>query len=425
MSISRTDNIFIAIAFSAGSKCQLSCADEDEEVTIPEITCQEDGNWNFEISDLQCSKKKIEIYPTSIPIESSSDSLTADDEDSEKSVGAAGIAIPLIVLIIIGGGLAYFFLVYKKRNRGGRKRRDIVSSGFDAAKGGDELDNLIDKRPINVSRNSGRHSTLLPNSAIPEDKLEAEIERRFAEDEKIVKNEYDQIPTTNGNPPSASCQVASKNANANKNRYKNILPYDSDRVLLNEQPGDPFSDYINASYIDGFDQSREFIAAQGPTITTVGDFWRMIWEQRVEIIVMVTNIKEGMDEKCQQYWSDGIGEDFEGFECHVTLLHVMEAADYTIREFQITHQLTNQERTVHQFHYTSWPDFDVPRENPIAILKFIRKIRLLKDQIGSNSPILVHCSAGCGRTGTFITVDAMLKSLERENKVDVPKFVYQ
>ena len=102
-----------AIAFSAGSKCQLSCAAEDEEVTIPEITCQEDGNWNFEISDLQCSKKKIEIYPTSIPIESSSDSLTADDDDSEKSVGAAGIAVPLIVLIIIGGGLAYFFLVYK------------------------------------------------------------------------------------------------------------------------------------------------------------------------------------------------------------------------------------------------------------------------------------------------------------------------
>ena len=77
-----------------------------------------------------------------------------------------------------------------------------------------------------------------------------------------MKQEYDQIPTTNGLPPSASCQVASKNANANKNRYKNILPYDSDRVLLNEQPGDPFSDYINASYVDGFDHKREFIAAQ-------------------------------------------------------------------------------------------------------------------------------------------------------------------
>ena len=107
------------------------------------------------------------------------------------------------------------------------------------------------------------------------------------------------------------------------------------------------------------------------------------------------------------------------------LVSVTKAADYTIRELRITHQLTNQERTVHQFHYTSWPDFDVPRENPIGILKFIKKIRILKEQLGSSSPILVHCSAGCGRTGTFIAVDAMLKSLEKEKKVDVPKYVYQ
>ena len=97
----------------------------------------------------------------------SSDRLATDEDESEKSVSAAGIAVPLIAAVLIACGVAYFFLVYRKRPRGGRKRRDIVSSGFDAAKGGDELDNLIDKRPINASRNSGRHSTLLPNSAIP------------------------------------------------------------------------------------------------------------------------------------------------------------------------------------------------------------------------------------------------------------------
>ena len=159
-------------------------------------------------------------------------------------------------------------------------------------------------------------------------------------------------------------------------------------------------------------------------MTTIADFWRMIWEQNVSIIVMVTNCREGNDEKCQQYWSDEVGEPFEGYEAHITLQKVVKLPDFTVREFSVVHQMTRQERTVTQLHYTSWPDFDVPRENPIGILKFIRKVRQVQETVPT-TPILVHCSAGCGRTGTFIAIAAMLEMLEKERRIDVSSFTYQ
>ena len=110
-----------------------------------------------------------------------------------------------------------------------------------------------------------------------------------------------------------------KQANSIKNRYRNVLPYDEHRVTLNQQPGDPFSDYINASFIDGYSQTHEFVAAQGPTVNTVADFWRMIWEREIQAIVMVTNLKEGAEEKCARYWSEEIEERFEAWDLVVTV----------------------------------------------------------------------------------------------------------
>jgi protein tyrosine phosphatase len=131
-----------------------------------------------------------------------------------------------------------------------------------------------------------------------------------------------------------------------------------------------------------------------------------------------------MEEKCQQYWSDTYGEQFEGYEVNVTLTSVTKQPDFTIREFSVIHQVTNQERMITQLHYTSWPDFDVPRDNPIGILKFIRKCRAVRER-NQPAPVLVHCSAGCGRTGTFIALDAMLQMLQKEKRIDIAQFIYQ
>ena len=164
-------------------------------------------------------------------------------------------------------------------------------------------------------------------------------------------------------------------ANAEKNRYRNVLPYDDYRVKLNQLPGDPFSDYINASYIDGYQLAREFIAAQGPTANTVGDFWRMIWERDISVIIMVTNCREGTDEKCAPYWSDD--DVFERDDFSIVVTKTDQYAEFIVREMELTRNDGQRPRIVHQLHFTAWPDFGVPT-NPIGMLKFIRKFEHLK-----------------------------------------------
>ena len=164
-------------------------------------------------------------------------------------------------------------------------------------------------------------------------------------------------------------------ANAEKNRYRNVLPYDDYRVKLNQLPGDPFSDYINASYIDGYQLAREFIAAQGPTTNTVGDFWRMIWERDICVIIMVTNCREGSDEKCAPYWSDE--SVFERDDFSIVVTKTDQYAEFIVREMELTRNDGQRPRIVHQLHFTAWPDFGVPT-NPIGMLKFIRKFEHLK-----------------------------------------------
>jgi len=265
-------------------------------------------------------------------------------------------------------------------------------------------------------------------SAIAEGKLAEEYRAKLENDALAMVSEFDSIPTTTH----AACTEAQKQANAQKNRYRNVLPYDDSRVRLWQQPGDPFSDYINASFINGYQQDKEFIAAQGPTIHTVADFWRMIWEQEIPVIVMVTNLKEGVEEKCARYWNDTIGEPFEANDISVTVTKVEKLAEFVIREMNIKNE-TEVPRTVTQLHFTAWPDFNVP-QNPIGMLKFIRRYNAIKkgfhmttfnrhSRMMGDKPTLIHCSAGVGRTGTFIALDYALKQIEREKQVDIPASV--
>uniref|UniRef100_A0ACB8F9G4 Uncharacterized protein n=1 Tax=Sphaerodactylus townsendi TaxID=933632 RepID=A0ACB8F9G4_9SAUR len=184
-------------------------------------------------------------------------------------------------------------------------------------------------------------------------------------------------------------EMANKEENREKNRYPNILPYDHSRVILPQIDGAQCSDYINASYIDGYKEKNKFIAAQGPKQDTVNDFWRMVWEQKSATIVMLTNVKERKEDKCFQYWPDQGCWTYGNIRVSVEDCIVL--VDYTIRKFCIQSQVADgckAPRLVTQLHFTSWPDFGVPF-TPIGMLKFLKKVKSLNPMHAG--PIVVHC----------------------------------
>ena len=195
------------------------------------------------------------------------------------------------------------------------------------------------------------------------------------------------------------------NYNINKDRYRNILPYLHSKVeLISDNLDDK---YINANYIEGINRENEYIATQGPVSSTITDFWRMIIEQEVEIIVMLTGIIEKNIEKCAQYYpfKEGVKDvkdknNNKTFE--ITNIKTEQMDEYTYRELEISYVSKPSEpiRTVKQYHYTAWPDHGV-LQNPIDLINFRKAVK----QTETDNPIVVHCSAGVGRTGTFIAFD--------------------
>ncbi|XP_017172076.1 receptor-type tyrosine-protein phosphatase T isoform X2 [Mus musculus] len=243
------------------------------------------------------------------------------------------------------------------------------------------------------------------------------------------KEEYEALPEGQ----TASWDTAKEDENRNKNRYGNIISYDHSRVRLLVLDGDPHSDYINANYIDGYHRPRHYIATQGPMQETVKDFWRMIWQENSASIVMVTNLVEvgrhpaehtvgtatlgraaspGMV-KCVRYWPD----DTEVYgDIKVTLIETEPLAEYVIRTFTVQKKGYHEIRELRLFHFTSWPDHGVPCY-ATGLLGFVRQVKFLNPP--EAGPIVVHCSAGAGRTGCFIAIDTMLDMAENEGVVDI------
>ncbi|XP_046853383.1 receptor-type tyrosine-protein phosphatase delta-like isoform X2 [Xenia sp. Carnegie-2017] len=204
--------------------------------------------------------------------------------------------------------------------------------------------------------------------------------------------------------------------NKDKNRYANIIAYDHSRVHLKQLDDDDSKTYINASFIDGYNSANAYIATQGPLSSTFNDFWRMIWEKSVSAIVMLTNLQERHKLKCHKYWP----EDSESYDqIIVTGTRREQYADYVIRTFLLKNE-TDEEREVKQFHFTVWPDHGVP-EYPTALLAFQRRVRAYSSR--DYGPLAVHCSAGVGRSGTFIVIDAMLSRIQNEETIDIYNYV--
>uniref|UniRef100_A0A8C0LIU1 protein-tyrosine-phosphatase n=1 Tax=Canis lupus dingo TaxID=286419 RepID=A0A8C0LIU1_CANLU len=219
---------------------------------------------------------------------------------------------------------------------------------------------------------------------------------------------------------SAPWDSAKKDENRMKNRYGNIIAYDHSRVRLQTIEGDTNSDYINGNYIDVCilklsvsPTSFVFCFAAGPMQETIYDFWRMVWHENTASIIMVTNLVEVGRVKCCKYWPD----DTEIYkDIKVTLIETELLAEYVIRTFAVEKRGVHEIREIRQFHFTGWPDHGVPY-HATGLLGFVRQV---KSKSPPNAgPLVVHCSAGAGRTGCFIVIDIMLDMAEREGVVDI------
>ncbi|XP_036372833.1 receptor-type tyrosine-protein phosphatase delta-like isoform X24 [Megalops cyprinoides] len=201
-----------------------------------------------------------------------------------------------------------------------------------------------------------------------------------------------------------------------KNRLVNIMPYESTRVCLQPIRGVEGSDYINASFIDGYRQQKAYISTQGPLAETTEDFWRMLWEHNSTIVVMLTKLREMGREKCHQYWPAERSARYQYFV--VDPMAEYNMPQYILREFKVTDARDGQSRTVRQFQFTDWPEQGVPKSGE-GFIDFIGQVHKTKEQFGQDGPITVHCSAGVGRTGVFITLSIVLERMRYEGVVDI------
>ncbi|XP_011895576.1 PREDICTED: tyrosine-protein phosphatase non-receptor type 13 isoform X17 [Cercocebus atys] len=216
--------------------------------------------------------------------------------------------------------------------------------------------------------------------------------------------------------PLDQCLIGQTKENRRKNRYKNILPYDATRVPLGDEGG-----YINASFIKIPVGKEEFvyIACQGPLPSTVGDFWQMIWEQKSTVIAMMTQEVEGEKIKCQRYWPNILGKTtMVSNRLRLALVRMQQLKGFVVRAMTLEDIQTREVRHISHLNFTAWPDHDTPSQ-PDDLLTFISYMR----HIHRSGPIITHCSAGIGRSGTLICIDVVLGLISQDLDFDISDLV--
>ncbi|NXE07384.1 PTPRJ phosphatase, partial [Lophotis ruficrista] len=266
-------------------------------------------------------------------------------------------------------------------------------------------------------RNTEVSFSPIKSKMIKVENFESYFKKQQADSNCGFAEEYEELKSAGVHQPKFAAELAE---NRGKNRYNNVLPYDISRVKLSDQSS-ANDDYINANYMPGYNSKKEFIAAQGPLPNTIEDFWRMIWEKNIYSIVMLTKCVEQARTKCEQYWPDKQSKSYG--DIVVTMVSEIVLPEWTIRDFAVVKPNTPESHAVRQFHFTSWPDHGVP-ETTDLLINFRHLVHEYNSQNPIDSPTLVHCSAGVGRTGTFIAIDRLIQQIEMENTVDVYGVVY-
>lgn len=265
-----------------------------------------------------------------------------------------------------------------------------------------------------VRRRRGRAASAAPAVAAPRTSRPVRVSD-FLEHYRVMSadsdfrfsEEFEELKHVGREQP---CSAADLPVNRPKNRFTNILPYDHSRYKLRPVDDEEGSDYINANYVPGERSPREFIVTQGPLHSTRDDFWRMVWESGSRAVVMLTRCVEKGREKCDRYWPYDTRPAYYG-DIAVTPLNESRYPDWTVTELMVARGA--EQRVVLHFHFTTWPDFGVP-EPPTTLARFVRAFR---DRCPPGvHPIVVHCSAGVGRSGTFITLDTALQQVRPRSR---------
>ncbi|XP_069026427.1 receptor-type tyrosine-protein phosphatase delta-like isoform X27 [Embiotoca jacksoni] len=320
-----------------------------------------------------------------------------DEEEGLIWVVGPVLAVVFIICIVIA------ILLYKRKRAESEARKGSLPNSKEMP-----LHHPTD--PVELRRLNFQTPGMASHPPIPVMDLADHLERLKANDNLKFSQEYESIDPGQ----QFTWEHSNLEVNKPKNRYANVIAYDHSRVLLSAIDGIPGSDYINANYIDGYRKQNAYIATQGSLPETFGEFWRMIWEQRSAIVVMMTKLEERSRVKCDQYWPTRGTETYGLIQ--VTLLDTVELATYCVRTFALFKNGSSEKREVRQFQFTAWPDHGVP-EHPTPFLAFLRRVKACNPP--DAGPMVVHCSAGVGRTGCFIVIDAMLERIKHEKTVDI------
>ncbi|XP_036072098.1 receptor-type tyrosine-protein phosphatase S [Oryzias melastigma] len=357
----------------------------------------------FILAELNSTTGKMYVAsPYTSPVTAPhSDPQPLDAGDGLIWVVGPVLAVVFIICIVIA------ILLYK--NKPDSKRKDS-EPGTKSLLSNAEMMAHHPTDPVAMRRINFQTPGMMSHPPIPVGELAEHIELLKANDNLRLSQEYESIDPGQ----QFTWEHSNLEVNKTKNRYANVIAYDHTRVILSPIEGILGSDYINANYIDGYRKQNAYIATQGPLSETFGDFWRMVWEQRTASVVMMTRLEEKSRIKCDQYWPSRGTETYGMIQ--VTLLDTMELATFCVRTFSLHKNGNSERREVRQFQFTAWPDHGVP-EYPTPFLNFLRRVKACNPP--DAGPIIAHCSAGVGRTGCFIVIDAMLERIRHERTVDI------
>eukprot|EP00105_Crassostrea_gigas_P002395 XP_011414907.2 PREDICTED: receptor-type tyrosine-protein phosphatase epsilon-like [Crassostrea gigas] len=379
-----------AYGMNCSTKCSKGCIDRKCD-----INCT--NGCTFSNEGPRCDKNNLEPQ-------------TADSH-FEVVIGSLGAGV---FLLIIFGVILY--VLRQRRNKSKKADERDETMGFSA------MDEILIKSKENPDVKAGIQNDVSKSNTkekskrlISKDSQHLNSLTKYLSEIKNSKmeEEYKAIPKGELH----SCIEGKRQENKSKNRYTTIFPYDHSRVVLRTSTTE--SDYINANYIEDVFGKKKYIATQGPKDRTITDFWRMVWQENARIIVCLTNTSEANTKKCAKYWPDLNDKHMEG-DISVRCQKEQTYAENVVRHLRIKNNSDNTERDVFMFHYTQWPDHGVPE--PLSLVVFHRHVmKTVEDH--PMGYIVVHCSAGIGRTGTFIALDALYKEGERTGKVNVPVYV--